>query len=65
VTSLADRHLRVARLLGRVDPEAAERTARALLEAIGADPAAEDLADTPAGSRPPVQGGPGGRVVRP
>jgi GTP cyclohydrolase IA len=47
VTSLADRHLRVARPLGRVDLEAAERAARALLEAIGADPAAEDLADTP------------------
>jgi GTP cyclohydrolase IA len=47
VTSLADRHLRVARPLGRVDLEAAERAARALLEAIGADPAAEALADTP------------------
>jgi GTP cyclohydrolase IA len=49
VTGLADRHLRVARPrpLGRVDLEAAERAARALLAAIGADPAAEDLADTP------------------
>jgi GTP cyclohydrolase IA len=47
VTGVADRHLRVARPLGRVDLEAAERAARALLEAIGADPAAEGLADTP------------------
>jgi hypothetical protein len=53
VTSLADRHLRVAPPLGGVDLEAAERAARALLQAIGADPAAEGLADTPAGSRPP------------
>jgi GTP cyclohydrolase IA len=62
VTTLPDRHLRVGRSihrgtpsgfpgplrpLGRVDLEAAERAARALLEAIGADPAAEGLADTP------------------
>ena len=47
MTGLADRHLRVARPLGRVDLEAAERATRALLEAIGADPAAEALADTP------------------
>jgi GTP cyclohydrolase IA len=31
VTSVADRHLRVARPLGRVDPEAAEDAVRALL----------------------------------
>jgi GTP cyclohydrolase IA len=62
VTTLADRHLEVGgpihrgtprgfpgplRPLGRVDLEAAERAVRALLEAIGADPAAESLADTP------------------
>jgi GTP cyclohydrolase IA len=47
VTTLPDRHLQVAPLLGRVDLEAAERAARALLEAVGADPAAEGLADTP------------------
>jgi GTP cyclohydrolase I len=47
VTTLPDRHLQVAPLLGRVDLGAAERAARALLEAVGADPAAEGLADTP------------------
>jgi GTP cyclohydrolase I len=37
VTALADRHLRVAaQPVGRVDLEAAERAARALLEAFGA-----------------------------
>jgi GTP cyclohydrolase IA len=49
MTGVADRHLRVARPrpVGRVDLEAAEEAARALLEAIGADPADEGLADTP------------------
>ena len=48
MTALADRHLRVAaQPVGRVDLEAAERAARALLDAVGADPAEEDLADTP------------------
>jgi GTP cyclohydrolase IA len=47
VTTLPNRRLQVAPLLGRVDLEAAERAARALLEAVGADPAAEGLADTP------------------
>jgi len=44
VTVVADRHLRVARPLGRVDLEATEAAARALLEALGAD---EGLAGTP------------------
>jgi GTP cyclohydrolase I len=47
VTGVADRHLRVARPLGRVDLEAAEVAARDLLVALGADPADEDLAGTP------------------
>ena len=48
MTALADRHLRVAaQPVGRVDLEAAERAARALLEAFGADPADEGLAETP------------------
>jgi GTP cyclohydrolase I len=47
VTALADRHLQLARPVGRVDLEAAERAARALLEALGADPADEGLAETP------------------
>jgi GTP cyclohydrolase IA len=47
VTGVADRHLRVARPLGRVDLEAAEAAARALLVALGADPDGEDLAATP------------------
>jgi GTP cyclohydrolase I len=47
VTAVADLRLRVARPLGRVDLEAAERAALALLEALGADPADEGLADTP------------------
>jgi len=47
VTAVADRRLRVARPPGRVDPEAAERAARALLDALGADPADEGLTDTP------------------
>jgi GTP cyclohydrolase IA len=47
VTVVADRHLRVARPLGRVDLEAAEAAARALLEALGADLGAEGLAGTP------------------
>jgi GTP cyclohydrolase I len=47
VTGVADRRLQVARPLGRVDLEAAEAAARALLDAIGADPGEEDLADTP------------------
>ena len=47
MTSVADRRLRVARPLGRVDPEAAEDAVRALLDALGADPSAEGLADTP------------------
>jgi GTP cyclohydrolase IA len=47
VTTVADRRLRVARPLGRVDPEAAEDAVRALLDALGVDPAAEGLADTP------------------
>jgi GTP cyclohydrolase I len=47
VTGLADRHLQVLRPVGRVDLEAAERAARALLEALGADPADEGLAETP------------------
>jgi GTP cyclohydrolase I len=47
VTGLADRHLRVARPLGRVDLEAAEQAARELLAALGADLDDEGLADTP------------------
>ena len=47
MTVVADRHLRVARPLGRVDLEATEAAARALLEALGADLGAEGLADTP------------------
>ena len=47
MTAVADRHLRVARPLGRVDLEAAETADVALLEAVGADLAEEDLADTP------------------
>jgi GTP cyclohydrolase I len=47
VTGLADRHLRVARPLGRVDLEAAEQAARDLLAALGADLDDEGLADTP------------------
>jgi GTP cyclohydrolase IA len=47
VTSVADRRLRVARPLGRVDPEAAEDAVRALLDALGADPSEGGLADTP------------------
>ena len=47
MTGVADRRLRVARPLGRVDPEAAEDAVRALLDALGADPADEGLADTP------------------
>jgi GTP cyclohydrolase IA len=47
VTGVADRRLRVARPLGRVDPEAAEDAVRSLLDALGADPAAEGLAGTP------------------
>ena len=47
MSGVADRHLQVARPLGRVDLEAAERATRALLEAVGADPAAEGLAETP------------------
>ena len=47
MTGVADRRLRVARPLGRVDPEAAEDAVRALLDALGADPSAEGLADTP------------------
>jgi GTP cyclohydrolase IA len=47
VTALADRHLQLARPVGRVDLEGAERAARALLEALGADPADEGLAETP------------------
>ena len=47
MTGDADRRLRVARPLGRVDLEAAEAGARALLAALGADPADEDLAGTP------------------
>jgi GTP cyclohydrolase I len=47
VTGVADRRLRVARPLGRVDPEAATEAVRALLDALGADPDAEGLADTP------------------
>jgi GTP cyclohydrolase I len=47
VTGLADRHLRVARPLGRVDLEAAEQAARDLLAALGADLGDEGLADTP------------------
>ena len=47
MTAVADRRLRVARPPGRVDPEAAERAARALLDALGADPADEGLTDTP------------------
>ena len=54
MTGLADRHLRVARPLGRVDLEAAEQAARDLLAALGADLDDEGLADTPAGSRPPT-----------
>jgi GTP cyclohydrolase I len=47
VTGVADRRLRVARPLGRVDPEAAELAARDLLAALGADLGDEGLADTP------------------
>jgi GTP cyclohydrolase IA len=47
VTGLADRHLRVARPLGRVDLEAAEQAARDLPAALGADLGDEGLADTP------------------
>ena len=47
MTGLADRHLRVARPLGRVDLEAAEQAARDLLAARGADLGDEGLADTP------------------
>jgi hypothetical protein len=62
VTGVADRHLRVGPihrgtpsgfpgplrpLLGRVDLEAAERAARDLPDALGADPDDEGLADTP------------------
>ena len=47
MTGLADRHLRVARPLGRVDLEAAEQAARDLLAALGADLDDEGLADTP------------------
>jgi GTP cyclohydrolase IA len=47
VTGVADRRLGVARPLGRVDPEAAEEAARALLAALGADPGDPGLADTP------------------
>ena len=47
MTGLADRHLRVARPLGRVDLEAAEQAARELLAALGADLDDEGLADTP------------------
>ena len=47
MTGLADRHLRVARPLGRVDLEAAEQAARDLLAALGADLGDEGLADTP------------------
>jgi GTP cyclohydrolase I len=47
VTVVADRHLRVARPLGRVDLEATEAAARALLEALGADLGADGLAETP------------------
>ena len=47
MTVVADRHLRVARPLGRVDLEAAEEAVRALLEALGTDLGAEGLAETP------------------
>jgi GTP cyclohydrolase IA len=47
VTGLADRRLRVARPLGRVDLAAAEQAARDLLAALGADLGDEGLADTP------------------
>ena len=47
MTGLADRRLRVARPLGRVDLEAAEQAARELLAALGADLDDEGLADTP------------------
>ena len=47
MTGLADRRLRVARPLGRVDLEAAEQAARDLLAALGADLGDEGLADTP------------------
>jgi len=47
VTGLADRRLRVARPLGRVDLEAVEQAARDLLAALGADLGDEGLADTP------------------
>jgi GTP cyclohydrolase IA len=47
VTGLPDRHLQIARPVGRVDLEAAEAAARALLEALGADLDDEGLADTP------------------
>jgi GTP cyclohydrolase I len=45
VTAVPERHLRVARPVGRVDLEAAEAAARDLLAALGADLADEDLAD--------------------
>ena len=47
MTGNPDRHLRVARPLGRVDLEAAEAAVRDLLAALGADPADGDLAGTP------------------
>jgi GTP cyclohydrolase IA len=47
VTVVADRHLRVARPLGRVDLEATEAAARALLEALGADLGGDGLTETP------------------
>jgi GTP cyclohydrolase I len=55
VTGVADRRLRVARPLGRVDLEAAERAARALLEAAGAGVVvdAEDLCMTVGGVKAP------------
>ena len=47
MTVVADRHLRVARPLGRVDLEATEAAARALLEALGADLGGDGLTETP------------------
>ena len=47
MTGVPERHLRVARPLGRVDLEAAEAATRDLLVALGADPDDEDLAGTP------------------